>query len=594
MLEQNSLKNTLLGQSFLDMGEQVKSLTNDYVESQLAAFDKFGKSSAVSNDFAEMWKIWMANPEAIFSLNHEFWTDYTSLISKTVESFYGLSSTPAVEVERGDRRFSDEDWEENPVFDYIKQSYLLASRCILAHFAIDGGMDNKAAKKLQFAAKQWVDAMSPTNFALTNPQVIRRTMESNGENLLNGFKAMLDDLQRGDGKKLLTRMTDFSAFEIGKNVATTPGKVVYQNDVFQLIQYTPTTKKVFEVPLLIIPPWINKYYILDLRPENSFIKWAVDEGHTVFIISWVNPEKEQANKTFEDYMTEGVIEALDMVKKETKASSVNTIGYCIGGTMLASTNAWLSAKGKKTINTNTFFTTLIDFTEPGDLGVFVDEQQLAELESEMETMGYLDGTVMASVFNMLRANDLIWPFYINNYLLGQDPTEFDLLYWNSDSTRLPGPNHSFYLRNCYLENNLKDPGGITLAGEPIDVRKIKTPGYFVSTEDDHITPWESTFMGAKLLSGEVRFVLGGSGHIAGVINPPVKNKYFYLTNDSVDVDADEWIDTAKSTEGSWWPDWQNWISKHSGKKVAARSPGKVLGILEDAPGSYVKKRIVPD
>ena len=593
MLTETKNDTEFMTEDWYEVGEKAVSMARDYLGSQWAALDKMN-NPALMKDWNSLVSSWVEQPAQIAGIHQEFWSDYLKLMTHSLESFFGITTKPVAEHNKGDRRFSDEEWEDNPVFNFIKQHYLLASRCILAHFAVNQGMDKQTAKKLEFAAKQWVDALSPTNFAITNPQVIRKTIDSNGENLLNGFKAMLEDLQRGGGEKLLTRMTDFSAFEIGKNVATTKGKVIYQNELFQLIQYSPTTKKVFEIPLLIIPPWINKYYILDLREENSFIKWAVDQGHTVFIISWVNPEKEQANKSFEDYMIDGVIEAMDMVKKETGESTVNAIGYCIGGTMLAATNAWLASKRQKKINSSTFFTTLIDFTEPGDLGLFVDEEQLASLESEMEKNGYLEGTTMANVFNMLRANDLIWPFYINNYLLGEDPSAFDLLYWNSDSTRLPAPNHSFYLRKCYLENSLKDAGGIQLAGVDIDVRKIKTPSYFISTVDDHITPWKSTFYGAKLLSGEVRFVLGGSGHIAGVVNPPHKNKYYYLTNDSVDVEPDDWFDTAKSYEGSWWDDWQNWMSKRSGKKVNARKPGAKLGVLEDAPGSYVKKRIIPD
>ena len=593
MLDDKEEFNGFSSEAFLEIGEKVTSMANKYVDTQLTAFQKM-HNPAMNEDMAALWKSWMTQPQELFAIQQEFWTDYTKLLSNCFNTFYGVSSTPAIEVEKGDRRFKDEDWDNNPVFDFIKQYYLLASRCILSHFAVTEGMDEATASKLQFGAKQWIDALSPTNYAMTNPQVIRKTLESNGNNLVNGFKAMLNDLERGQGEKLLTRMTDFSAFEIGKNVATTEGSVIFENDIFQLIQYTPTTKKVYETPLLIVPPWINKYYILDLREENSFIKYAVDQGHTVFVMSWINPEKEEANKTFEDYMVDGVVEALDKVKTETEASTVNTIGYCIGGTMLATTNAWLTSKRMKKINTCTFFTTLIDFSEPGDLGLFVDDTQLASLESEMEQNGYLDGTTMASVFNMLRANDLIWPFYINNYLLGEEPTAFDLLYWNSDSTRLPGPNHSFYLRNCYLENCLKDPGGVTLAGVDIDVRKIKTPSYFVSTVEDHITPWKSIFYGAKLLSSEIRFVLGGSGHIAGVINPPHKNKYFYMTNDNIDLEPEEWMDSAKQHEGSWWNDWVEWIGKQSGKKVNAREPGKKLGVLEEAPGSYVKKRIIPD
>ncbi|MEM7027940.1 MAG: alpha/beta fold hydrolase, partial [Pseudomonadota bacterium] len=399
---------------------------------------------------------------------------------------------------------------------------------------------------------------------------------------------------RGKGKKLMTRMTDFEAFEVGENIATTPGKVIYQNDLIQLIQYEPTTKNVYEIPLLICPPWINKFYILDLRPENSFIKWAVDQGHTVFVISWINPDESHAETSFDDYMTKGLVTAVDKVKKETGMGKVNTIGYCIGGTLLAATNAYLAKKRKSLINTTTYFTTMIDFQEPGDLGVFIDELQLAKLDTDMAKEGYLDGSSMATVFNMLRANDLIWPFFINNYLLGKEPTAFDLLYWNSDSTRLPAKTHSFYLRQCYLHNRLKEPDGLELAGTGIDISKIKIPSYFISTLEDHITPWKSTYSGAKLMSGPVKFVLGGSGHIAGVINPPVKNKYGYWTNDQLESEPDNWLEDANYQEGSWWPDWHRWVSKQSGEQISARKPGQILKVIEDAPGSYVKHRIVPD
>ncbi len=580
-------------EAFAEMSEKAQTIAQEYISSQ---FEQIGKANPFifANEMTKLWQCWLRNPNSVYAAHQEFWHGYSKLMHNSVETIFGISSDPAIETEDGDRRFSDEEWGDNPYFNSIKQFYLLASRCVMTHCAINNGIDGKTARKMEFFTKQWIDAVSPTNFAMTNPQVMRETIDSGGDNLLQGFKALIEDLKRGNGERLMTRMTDISAFEIGKNVAGTKGKVIFENDLIQLIQYSPTTKTVFERPLLIVPPWINKYYILDLRPENSFIQWAVDQGHTVFIISWCNPDEDKAETTFDDYMTEGVITAMEKVKKETGVSKINTIGYCIGGTMLAATNAWLAAKRKKYVNTSTFFTTMIDFEEPGDLGVFIDDEQLDALDADMAKDGYLDGSAMASVFNMLRANDLIWPFFINNYLLGQNPSAFDLLYWNSDSTRLPAANHSFYLRNCYLNNLLREPGGITLADVPIDLGKIKTPSYFVSTREDHISPWKSTYAGAQLFSGPVRFVLGGSGHIAGIINPPVKNKYFYMTNDDAKTDPETWLDKAKSHEGSWWLDWQKWIKKHAGKKIPAREPGARLGILDDAPGSYVKKRIIPD
>lgn len=569
------------------------SLTTDLINTSL---DNMHKSNPAlfNSELIESWKKIINSTTSVANDNIQLFNDYLRLCHYSALKSVGFDPEPVISADKTDRRFFDESWNEYLAFDYIKQFYLLASQFILNSSIENDQIDAKVAKQIDFYTKQWLDALSPTNFAATNPAVVKETIDSNGENLINGAKAMFEDFIRGNGKKLMTRMTDYSSFEVGKNIATTAGKVIFQNELMQLIQYTPTSKTVFETPLLIVPPWINKYYILDLREENSFIKWAVDQGHTVFIISWKNPDETYADTGFEDYMLKGVLTALDNVKKETGVNDVNTIGYCIGGTLLAATNAYLATKRSKPIKSSTYFTTMVDFEEPGDLGVFIDEAQLNKLDAEMDKDGYLEGTTMATVFNMLRANDLIWPFFINNYLLGKAPSAFDLLYWNSDSTRLPAKTHSFYLRECYLNNLLREPGGIELDSTPIDLRKIKTPNYFISTREDHITPWKSNYAGAKLMPGPNRFVLGGSGHIAGIINPPVKNKYNYWTNDSMDENPDNWLENAETHEGSWWPDWQKWIKKHAGKKVAARTPGKKLKAIEDAPGSYVKERIVPD
>ncbi len=545
-------------------------------------------------DLSSLMQQWFINPVPVLTAAHRFWMDYFSLNHSSLERMFGLQSQPVISPQKGDRRFSHEGWEEHIAFDHIKQFYLLASRFIYSSLPVGPDQDPGMSRKMEFYTRQWVDALSPTNFVATNPAVLEETISTSGANLYRGMITLMEDFYRGKGKTLLTRMTDNSSFEVGKNIATTDGKVIYQTDLFQLIQYSPTTKEVYETPLLIVPPWINKYYILDLRQENSFIKWAVDQGHTVFLISWVNPDSSYADKTFADYMSEGVLEAIDAVRKETGSSKVNTIGYCIGGTLLASTNAWLAKKGRSPIKSSTFFTTMIDFTDPGDLGVFVDEEQLQLLETQMNRDGYLEGTAMATVFNMLRANDLIWPFVINNYLMGQDPAAFDLLYWNSDSTRLPAANHLFYLRNFYIKNLLSQPDALELAGVKLDVSRVKTPAYFISTREDHITPWKATYTGARLFSGPVRFVLGGSGHIAGIINPPNRNKYSYSTNDTLTQDPDKWLAAAEEHEGSWWPDWQDWISDFAGEKIKARVPGVKLGVIETAPGAYVKKRIVPD
>jgi polyhydroxyalkanoate synthase len=427
---------------------------------------------------------------------------------------------------------------------------------------------------------------------MTNPEVIRQTIESRGENLVNGLKNILIDLERGKGN-LRISMTDYDAFVIGENIATTPGKVIFRNEMMELIQYTPATETVVKRPLLFVPAWINKFYIVDLRAKNSWVKWAVDQGHTVFMISWVNPSAELAQKSFEDYIVDGTMTAVDAIEQATGEKEVNAVGYCIGGTLLASTLAYAAAIGDTRIKTGTFFTTMLDFSEPGELGVFIDEATISYLEGKMAERGYLEGSEMASTFNMLRENDLIWSFVINNYLLGTDPFPFDLLYWNSDSTRMPYAMHSFYLRNFYQQNNLVKPGGITLAGEPIDLTKVKVPTYFISAREDHIAPWTSTYKGTQIFTGPIHFTLAASGHIAGVINPPAANKYCYwFTDKKPPADPDEWLAHAKQKDGSWWPDWDAWAKKQSGKEqVPAREPGAgKLKAIADAPGAYVSMK----
>jgi polyhydroxyalkanoate synthase subunit PhaC len=444
---------------------------------------------------------------------------------------------------------------------------------------------------VDFYSRQFVDAMSPSNFLLTNPEVLRKTAETGGENLLKGLNNLLGDLEQGKGR-LRIKMTDMDAFKLGENIGVSPGKVVYQNGLIQLVQYDPMTETVLKRPLLIGPPWINKFYILDLRPRNSFVRWAVSQGHTVFVISWVNPDAKLAEKGFEDYMKDGYLAALDAIEKATGEREINAIGYCLGGTLLASTLAYMAAKKDDRIRSATFFVTMMDFQEAGELGVFIDEEQLHSLEEKMNKRGYLEGSEMATTFNMLRANDLIWSFVVNNYLLGNDPFPFDLLYWNADSTRMPARMHSFYLRKMYQENLLAVPNGITLAGVPIDLGKIKTPAYFLSTREDHIAPWKSTYRGTQLLSGPKRFVLAASGHIAGVVNPPDGGKYSHWINQDLPPDAEAWFKGATEISGSWWPDWHRWVSALAKEQVPARVPGDGrLKVIEDAPGSYVKVRL---
>jgi polyhydroxyalkanoate synthase len=548
--------------------------------------DELGVGRAFAEAIGRLW----TDPVQLARVQMNLWNDYLHLCQSAWMRMLGLEAPAVASPGQGDRRFRHEDWEHNFVFDFIKQSYLIAASHLHRTLANIDGLDDPTRRKVDFYTRQYIDALAPTNFLLTNPEVLRETFQSGGRNLIKGLDNLLLDLERGGGRQLRIRMTDSSQFRLGVNIATTPGKVVYQNELMQLIQYAPSTAKVLRRPLLIIPPWINKFYILDLREKNSFIKWAVDHGHTVFVVSWVNPDERLAHKSFESYLVEGPLAALDAVREATGEPDANVIGYCLGGTLLACLLAWLAARGEaRRIASATFFTAMIDFDEGGELEVFIDEQQLDRIEQRMESRGYLEGHEMAVTFNMLRANDLIWSFVVNNYLMGRDPLPFDLLHWNSDSTRMPAAMHSYYLRNMYLKNRLREPGALELAGVPIDVRLIETPAYFLSTIEDHIAPWKSTYAGARLLSGPVRFTLAGSGHIAGVINPPAARKYCHWVNERLPETPEQWFETATQREGSWWPDWQAWVSAHGGGEVEPRIPGAgPLPALEDAPGSYVQ------
>jgi len=573
---------------FAEVAERSSRLMAEFLQRQagghgVAYSDEFGIARAFMDLSARM----LANPWKLAEMQAKMLWDHAALWQSTLLRMLGKDVARVAEPAEGDNRFRDGDWQDQFLFDYIKQSYLIAARHM--HDAVSSveGLPEETQKKVNFYTRQYIDALSPSNFALTNPQVLRETLQSGGQNLLNGLNNLLADIERGG-----IRMADEKAFKVGVNVATTPGKVVLQNDLMQLIQYAPSTDTVSRRPLLIMPPWINKYYILDLREKNSFVRWAVGEGHTVFVISWVNPDERFAGKSFEDYMFEGPLAALDAIGQATGEKKVNVIGYCLGGTLLGATLAWMAEKGDPRAASATFLGSLLDFSIPGELGVFIDEAQVENLERRMNERGYLEGSEMAATFNLLRANDLVWSFVINNYLLGKDPFPFDLLYWNSDSTRMPAKMHSFYLRNMYLANRLKEPGGIELGGVPIDLRKIAMPAYFVSTVEDHIAPWKSTYKGARILSGPRRFVLGGSGHIAGIVNPPSAKKYGYWTRSELPETAEEWQAGATLNEGSWWIDWQAWIAGLNGPdRVPARVPGTgALKALEDAPGSYVSVR----
>lgn len=544
------------------------------------------------NMFLDYWNAALQNPQKLVEANLEYMQNMTLLWQETTRKFLGEESAPVAD-DKGDRRFRDPLWKDSFVFDFIRQSYLLTSGFLQKAVRNTDGLSQKEKDKMDFYTRQFVDALAPTNFALTNPEVLRATLDSQGQNLIKGLTNLVEDLERGGGELEISK-TQYEAFEVGKNLAVTEGSVIFENNLMQLIQYTPTTKTVYKTPLLILPPWINKYYILDLRPDNSFIKWAVDQGHSVFCISWVNPDKKLAKKSFASYMDDGLIAALDAIEKATGEKSANVVGYCIGGTLLATSLAYLTAKKMdKRVASATFLTTLIDFHQAGDLAIFIDDEQLKLIDEKMDKMGFLDGSELRQTFSLLRANDLIWNFVINNYMLGKEPFPFDLLYWNDDSTNMPAEMHRFYLRNMYRDNKLCRPGGIKLNDTAIDVSKIKVPSYFISTKEDHIAPWTSTYEGMMLLGGKKTFVLAASGHVAGVINPPAANKYHYWTNPEIDdrEHADEWLAKAQQNQGSWWTNWAEWVKSTSGTKVAARKAGSgKLKVIEPAPGRYVKKK----
>jgi polyhydroxyalkanoate synthase len=529
---------------------------------------------------------WVTQPARLVEAQGALLTSYMQLMSNTAQRAVGAEVTPVAEPDRGDNRFADPEWSRNPYFDFWKQAYLITARWLQDMLDRTEGLDERTRQRASFYLRQIVTAFSPSNFPLTNPVVMRETAASSAENLVQGMANLVHDVKRS-GSLLNISQTDVDAFEVGRNVATAPGKVVFQNDIIQLIQYAPTTEKVHARPLLIVPPWINKFYILDLGPEKSFIRFAVSKGFTVFVVSWVNPDASHAGKTFEDYMSEGILAATEATMRETEADKVNVIGYCVGGTLLGTTLAYLAARGQEPFSSATFFAAQVDFSNAGDLMVFIDDAQLKALEEMMAERGYLDAGRMAAVFNMLRPKDLIWPYVVNNYLLGKKPFPFDLLFWNQDSTRLPATNHRFYLREFYHENKLAR-GQMTIGNVKLDLGAVKLPIYDLCAKEDHIAPAKSVFIGSRLFGGPVTYVLAGSGHIAGVINPPTKPKYQYWTNGKRTATLEAWMEGAQEHPGSWWPHYADWLAKYSGDLVPAREPGATLGVLEDAPGSYVK------
>ena len=567
----------------------------------LAAYLKPREEGKIKDDTAEgiadtvktigqVAEYWLSDPARSTALQTSLGRSYLDLWASAAKRLSGEPAEPVVAPDPKDKRFADPDWSQNQFFDFLKQAYLLTSNW--ADFLVKNaeGIDEHTRHKAEFYVKQIANAVSPSNFVFTNPELLRETFSSNAENLVRGMTMLSEDIQAGEGN-LKIRQSDPSKFEVGRNLAVTPGKVVFQNELMQLIQYTPTTAEVLKVPLLIVPPWINKFYILDLTPEKSFIKWCVDNGVTVFVISWVNPDARLANKSFEQYMRDGPLTALDVIAKLTGEKKAHTIGYCVGGTLLSVTLAYLAAKRRSRAVSATLFAAQVDFTYAGDLMVFVDEERIKQVEAQMKEQGFLDASRMATAFNLLRSNDLIWPYVINNYLRGKKPYPFDILHWNSDATRMPAANHSYYLRNCYLANNLTK-GDMEIAGVTLDLRKVKVPIYNLATREDHIAPAKSVLFGSQYFGGPVTYVLAGSGHIAGVVNPPGKPKYQYWTGPEPEgSDLERWLAKAQEHPGSWWPHWLEWIKSLDAATVPAREPGGgKLAPIEDAPGSYVKMK----
>ena len=540
--------------------------------------------------FSAVAEYWMSDQDRAAEVQSKIAKAYLDLWGSSMRRLAGEETPPAIAPSPRDKRFADPEWKSNQFFDFVLQLYLLTAQWAQELVKNAEGLDSHTRRKAEFYVQQITNALAPSNFVLTNPEVLRETLASSGDNLVRGMKMLAEDIEAGHGT-LRIRQSDPSNLEVGVNMATTPGKVIFQNELMQLIQYEPSTENVLRTPLLMVPPWINKFYILDLKPEKSFIKWCVDQGISVFVISWVNPDKSLRAKTWDDYMKEGPLAAMDAIERVTGEMKVHTMGYCVGGTLLATTLAWLAEKRRVRVTSATFLAAQVDFTHAGDLLVFVDEDQVSAIERDMQASGVLEGAKMAMAFNMLRSNDLIWSYVVSNYLKGQQPSAFDLLHWNSDATRMPAANHSYYLRNCYLENRLSS-GTMVLDNTLLDLSKVKVPVYNLATREGHIAPADSVLYGSQFFGGPVKYVLSGSGHIAGVVNPPSLGKYQYWTNDSIkNVTLAQWLKGASEHKGSWWPDWREWLQSIDPEQVPARAVGTAaMPPIEDAPGSYVRVR----
>ncbi|EHD1695565.1 TPA: class I poly(R)-hydroxyalkanoic acid synthase [Vibrio vulnificus] len=539
-------------------------------------------------DTAKFFEKAANQPQAILQLQTQWWEQQLQIWQNVALSG---NTQSIIEADKGDKRFSNEAWQSEAMYSFIKQSYLLFSKTYMDTIDAIEGLDEKTKERISFFSRQAINALSPSNFIATNPELLKLTIEKNGENLLAGMELLREDVE-SSADILKIRMTSNNAFRIGEDIATTAGDIVFQNDLFELIQYRPLTEQVNATPLLIVPPFINKYYILDLTAKNSMVRWLLEQGHSVFMMSWKNPGKAQANVEFGDYVTEGIVKAVTAIEEITGQEQINAAGYCIGGTVLACTVGYYAAKRmKKRIKSATFFTTLLDFSQPGEVGAYINDTIISAIELQNNAKGYMDGRSLSVTFSLLRENSLYWNYYVDNYLKGSSPVDFDLLYWNSDSTNVAAATHNFMLRELYLNNKLVQDKGVKIGGVWIDLDKVRIPSYFISTKEDHIALWQGTYRGALNMGGNKTFVLGESGHIAGIVNPPAKNKYGFWVNDNLDESADEWLSNAQHKEGSWWTHWDQWLAQFNPdeKVLPYRQGSEANPVIDIAPGQYVKQ-----